>query len=100
MKKQEILTRLIELKPTITEQYKVREISLFGSYVRGEQVEDSDIDLLVEFDETADLFDLIGLELYLEDVFNRKVDVVPKQSLRPEISQDVLDQIITICEIS
>jgi len=74
----------------------VKEISLFGSFVRKEQSEDSDIDILAEFDNNADLFDLIGLELYLEDIFEREVDVVPKQALRPELRESILQQIVTV----
>jgi hypothetical protein len=96
MSSQDIVTKLKELKPIIAARYKVRGISLFGSFVRGEQVENSDIDLLAEFDENADLFDLVGLELYLEDKFNRKVDIVPKNALRAELRETVLQQVVAI----
>jgi len=96
MNVQDIVAKLTELKPTITAQYRVKEISLFGSFVRGEQAENSDIDLLAEFDENADLFDLIGLELFLEDTFKRAVDVVPKQVLRAELRDTVLQQVVAI----
>jgi predicted nucleotidyltransferase len=96
MNAQDIMTKLKELKPFLTARYKIKEISLFGSFVRGEQTENSDIDLLTEFEDTADLFDLIGLELYLEDVFNRSVDVVPKQALRAELRETVLQQVVPI----
>ena len=96
MNAQDVLTKLRELKPIITERYKVREISLFGSFVRGEQGTSSDIDLLAEFEENADLFDLIGLALYLEEIFQRQVDVVPKRALRAELRESVLHQVVTI----
>lgn len=96
MNAQDIVTKLKELKPILTERYKVKDISLFGSFVRGEQTENSDIDLLTEFDDNADLFDLIGLELYLEDTFKRPVDVVPKQALRLELRESVLQQVVAI----
>ncbi|MBX3037055.1 MAG: nucleotidyltransferase family protein [Anaerolineales bacterium] len=96
MNKQDVIAKLQELKPTITARYKVREISLFGSFARGEQLENSDIDLLTEFDDNADLFDLIGLGLYLEDIFKRSVDIVPKKSLRAELRETVLQQVVTI----
>ena len=96
MNAQDIVTKLKELRPTLTARYKVKEISLFGSFVRGEQVENSDVDLLTEFDDNADLFDLIGLELYLEDTFKRPVDVVPKQALRAELRETVLQQVVAI----
>ena len=96
MDKEDVLAKLRELKPTITERYKVREIGLFGSFVRGEQGSSSDIDLLAEFEANADLFDLIGLELYLEEIFQLQVDVVPKQALRVELRETVLHQVITV----
>ncbi|MBL8092086.1 MAG: nucleotidyltransferase family protein [Anaerolineales bacterium] len=96
MNKQDVIAKLQELKPTITARYKVREISLFGSFARGEQLENSDIDLLTEFDDNADLFDLIGLGLYLEDTFKRSVDIVPKKALREELRETVLQQVVTI----
>jgi predicted nucleotidyltransferase len=96
MNAQNIIIRLKELKPLILARYKVREISLFGSFARGEQSEKSDIDLLTEFEESADLFDLIGLEMYLEETFQRAVDIVPQQSLRAELRESVLQQVVVI----
>jgi len=96
MNAQDIVTKLKELKPIIAARYKVREISLFGSFVRGEQEASSDIDLLAEFEDNADLFDLIGLALYLEEILQRQVDVVPKQALRAELRESVLQQVVTI----
>ncbi len=84
------------LKPELEERYKVREIGLFGSWVRGEQHEGSDIDVLVEFEEGADLFDWIGLALYLEEAFGRAVDVVPRKALRPELRRAVLEQVVKV----
>ncbi len=96
MDTQDILAKLRELKPTITARYKIREISLFGSFVRDEQGVGSDIDLLAEFEDNADLFDLIGLSLYLEEIFHHPVDVVSKQALRAELRESVLHQAIAI----
>lgn len=92
----EILAKLRELKPSLMKRYRVREIGLFGSVVRGEQDERSDIDLLVEFTEEADLFDLIGLSLYLEDEFGFPVDVVPRKALREELQEIVLEQVVKV----
>jgi predicted nucleotidyltransferase len=93
---EDLLTKLKELKPKLAALYKAREIGLFGSFVRGEQSADSDIDLLVEFDEEADLFDLVGLALFLEEELQRKVDVVPKSALRAEIRDSVLREVVTL----
>ena len=91
----EILTKLEALKPELQRRYKVREIGLFGSWVRGQQHRKSDIDVLVDFEEGADLFDWIGLALYLEEVFGCPVDVVPCKALRPELRAAVLEQATT-----
>jgi len=61
-------------------------------YNRGEQRETSDIDLLVDFDEGADLFDLVGLGEFLEARLHHRVDVVSKRALREEIRQQVLKE--------
>ena len=75
----------------IIEKYKVKSIALFGSYVRGEQTEDSDIDLLVEFKEkTYDNF--INLIFSLEKLFNKEVTVVTLQALSPYIRPYVLKE--------
>ena len=83
-------------KPELATRYKVREIGLFGSWIRKEQQAGSDIDLLVEFDQEADLFDLIGLSLYLEDIFGRSVDIVPRGALREELRDSVLRQVVAV----
>jgi len=96
MNVEDIVTKLRELKPIITSRYKAREVGLFGSFVRGEQGANSDIDVLAEFEDEADLFDLIGLTLYLEEILQRKVDVVPKRALRIELQESVLREVVAI----
>ncbi len=96
MNAEDVLATLRTVKPVIVKRYKVRSIDLFGSFVRGQQTADSDIDLLAEFDDNADLFDLVGLALWLEELFQRPVDVVPKRSLRAELQDTVLEQVITV----
>ncbi|WP_305043445.1 nucleotidyltransferase family protein [Geoalkalibacter sp.] len=91
---QQILDQLRDLKPTLSRKYKVNQIGLFGSVARGEEKAFSDIDLLVELDESADLLDLIGLGQYLEERLHRKVDVVPKASLRKEIRDRVFREVL------
>lgn len=63
----EIKTILENLKPELVKKYKIKEIGVFGSWVRGEQKKNSDIDILVEFEENAgiSLFDFIEIEDYL-----------------------------------
>jgi predicted nucleotidyltransferase len=90
----DILVKLGALKPEMAARYKVREIGLFGSFVRGEQGGASDVDVLVDFEERADLFDLVGLALFLEEELQREVDVVPKRALRAELRETVLQEAV------
>lgn len=92
----DILEALKTLKPEILEQYPVKEISLFGSFIHGDHEQASDIDLLVDFDEDASLFDLVRLALFLEERLRRKVDIVPKESLRIELRNEILREAIVI----
>jgi len=86
------LQKLRELKPRMREQYKVKEIGIFGSFARGEQSDQSDLDLLIEFEEGADLFDLVALGQFLEERMGRPVDLVTKRALREEIREQVLKE--------
>ncbi len=93
---EEILVRLWELKPQILQRFRAKEIQLFGSSVRREQDPGSDIDILVDFEDVADLFDLTGLAIFLEDELQQKVDVVPKRALRKELQQSILNEAIAV----
>ena len=94
--KAEVLNALKALKPEMTTRFKVKEIALFGSLVRGEQSAASDVDLVVEFEEGADLFDLVALGQFLEERLGRKVDVGTKGSLRKELRDQVFREMATI----
>jgi len=94
--KEEVLKTIKSFQGELREKYKVREIGVFGSFVRGEQKTTSDIDVLVDFEEGADLFDLVGLGFYLEEKLGRKVDVVPKGGLKERIKESVLKEVITV----
>ena len=96
MNAENILRKLKELKTDLVTRYKVRKIGLFGSWIREEQRAGSDIDLLVEFDDDADLFDLIGLSLYLEEILGHPVDIVPRGALREELRDTVLKQVVVV----
>jgi len=89
MNKSKIMKILEEVYSEIREKYKVRRIGLFGSVVKHTEDKDSDIDLLTEFEESADLLDLIGLSDFLEEKLNRKVDIVPREALREELRESI-----------
>jgi predicted nucleotidyltransferase len=88
----DILLKLKELKPTLRQEFAVSEIGLFGSFSDGTFSEESDIDLLVELERPIG-WKILSLELYLEKVFNRRVDLVTKSALKEPIKERILKQI-------
>lgn len=87
---------LREHKTELAEKYKVKEIGVFGSYVRGEEKKTSDVDILVEFEEIPDLFKFIELERYLEKLLGLRVDLVRKKALREELKDIILTEVVTV----
>ena len=67
--------------------YHPTKIGLFGSYARNENTIKSDMDILVQFKKTVNLFDIIGLELELSEMLGVKVDLVTDKSIHPEIKK-------------
>lgn len=92
--KEEILETLKKVKNELKKDYRVRTIGIFGSYISNSQTTTSDIDFLVEFEKDADLFHFTGLSRYLEELFNTKVDVVSKPSLKEELKKNILESVI------
>ncbi|KOR38040.1 DNA polymerase beta [Planktothricoides sp. SR001] len=92
----EIKQILIAQKQIIQEKYHVSELGIFGSYVRGEDTEDSDVEILIDYDEAPTLIELIELEDYLSDLLDLKVDVVTKNSLKPPTKERILLEAVTV----
>ncbi len=93
---EEIKRELIKLKPYLYEKYKVKEIGIFGSYVKGKQKKRSDLDILVDFFETPTLFEFIQLEYFLTESLGVKVDLVSKGALKPYIGKIILKEVVYI----
>jgi len=83
-------------KPEIQRKFKVKEIGIFGSYTKGKQKENSDVDILVEFSEPVGLFEFMDLEEYLQSLFGVKVDLVSRKALKPHIGERILREVIYI----
>lgn len=92
----EIQGILGEHKEELRRKYKVKEIGLFGSFVRDEQKEMSDVDILVEFEEDAkiSLLEFVNMENYLVDMLEMKVDLVENLGLKPRIGKNILKEVI------
>jgi len=94
----EIREILKEHKEEVSRKYRINEIGIFGSVVRGEQKKRSDIDILVEFDEEniPGLLKFIEMERYLEKILRKKVDLVRKGGIRPELRDIILKEVVYI----
>lgn len=91
-----IRTQLAAYKPQLAERYGIKEIGIFGSYVRGEQGEKSDVDVLVDFTSSISLLDFIHLENELSDLLGIKVDLVMRTALKPRIGKHILEEVVPV----
>ncbi|KKL47239.1 hypothetical protein LCGC14_2337530 [marine sediment metagenome] len=96
MVKNEIIKTLKSIQSEVYHKYKADIKGIFGSYARGEENEDSDLDILVEFIENATLFDLVGLGDFLEEKLHCKVDIASKRAVREEIKQYINQDMVYI----
>jgi predicted nucleotidyltransferase len=87
---------LKEHKTEVRRKYSVSKIGIFGSYVRGEQKERSDIDILVSFSGIPDIFKYMELEEYLKRLLRRKVDLVRREAIRPELKSRILKETVYV----
>ncbi len=92
MMTEEIKKRIVP----ILRKYGVKRASIFGSAVRGETREDSDIDILVEIDRDISLLEFVALKLELEDVLGRKVDLVEFDTIKPRLKERILKEQVVI----
>ncbi len=92
----EIREILSSQKEFIRQKYRITELSVFGSYARGEQNENSDVDILVDYDIAPTIIMLVELRDYLSQIFDLKVDIVTKNGLKPRIRERVLAEAVYI----
>ena len=94
MKRDEVLRILAAHRDELRRDYGVKSLALFGSGVRNEATEASDVDLLVEFDRQIGLLHLIGTEQHLEDLLAIKVDLVLRRAILPELKDRILSEAV------
>jgi len=92
----QIKSILASHRQELKERYNVAEIGIFGSYVRGEQEEGSDLDVLIEFEGSIGLFKFVELENYLSEILGTKVDLVMRGGLKPRIGKHILREVIMV----
>jgi uncharacterized protein len=95
IQKETILTTLQKNQATL-KQFGVTKLAIFGSTVRGEATENSDIDILVSFEETPTSKDYFGLQFFLEDLLEKPIDLVTDKSLRKELRSHIEKELIYV----
>ena len=83
-------------KPELAKRYGVQSLGVFGSFVRGEEKPDSDLDVLVEFVAPPSLFEYVRLQNEISDLLGVSVDLVMKSALKPEIGKRILEEVIVV----
>jgi uncharacterized protein len=91
-----ILATLREHMPTLQTDYKVKNLWVFGSFVRGEARKRSDLDVLVEFYEAPSMFGFVRLERHLAGLLGVEVDLVMKTALKPRIGERILAEVVPV----
>jgi uncharacterized protein len=92
----EIKALLQRHKETFREQYGLKEIGIFGSYVRGEQVAESDLDILIELEKPIGLLRFMKLERTLSELLGIPVEMVTKKALKPHIGKRILQEVMYV----
>ena len=89
------LSLLRQHEPILKKRFGVAKIGIFGSFVRGEERPESDVDVLVTFRKGQETFDhYMDCKFYLEDLFGRKVDLVMEGAIKPRLREYILGEVI------
>lgn len=82
--------------PELQKRFGIKSMGIFGSYVRGEQRPDSDLDVLVNYEELPSLIEFIRLEDYLSQLTGIEVDLVMADGLKPRIGERILQEVVYV----
>ena len=93
---EQIYETLQQYLTKLQEQYQVKTLGVFGSYARGEATDNSDLDLLVEFQGDLTFDKYMDLKFFLEDLFEKKIDLVIRDDIKPQIREKILGETIYV----
>ncbi len=88
----DILEKLRELKPFLEQEYAVKKVGLFGSFSDNTFTSESDIDILIELERPIG-WKFFTLELFLEQILGRRIDLVTKNALKEQVRKEILEQV-------
>ncbi len=95
MDKAQIISQLKAIKPELVKNYAIKNIGLYGSYTKNSYHPDSDIDILIELGKPLG-WNFFDIQIKLESIFNKKIDLVTKNSLHKELKENILKEVIFI----
>lgn len=95
MNKDEILQKLRDHKADLQKKYPLKSIALFGSYARGEETPESDIDLLVDFNGPIGI-EYVDLLIDIENLLNQKIDLVSNRAVKPHYRPYIEEDLIYV----
>jgi len=90
----EIRQSLLSQKPILQKKYKISSLGIFGSYARSEQNQDSDLDILIDYDEVPSLITLVELKNYLSELLGVSVDLVTRRGIKPQLRSYILEEVV------
>lgn len=93
---EKILDRLRRQLPDLVARYEVKYLGVFGSYVNGNADQDSDLDILIDFQNPPTLFQFVRLQDELSNLLGVPVDLVMKTSLKPKIGEQILAEVVPV----
>ena len=93
---EELKRILRDHKQKLENDYGVKEIGIFGSYIKNMETKASDIDILIDFKKAVDLLTFVNLKNYLSDLLEINVDLVMKKALKPKIGERILKEVLYI----
>ena len=96
MNRDEVLKVLKTHKATLAQRFGVTDLALFGSIVRDQATDDSDMDILVKFDSPATSKRYFGVQFYIEDLLGRPVDLVTDKALRAEMRPFIEREMVNV----
>ncbi|RRR67972.1 MAG: hypothetical protein EI684_18195 [Candidatus Viridilinea halotolerans] len=92
----QLLIVLREHLPELKQRYQIKSLGLFGSYVRNEQTEQSDLDILVEFEQLPGLLGYVDIQETLTNLLHVPVDLVHRPDLRPHLRERILAEVVIV----
>lgn len=96
MEREKIIQTINAQLPFLKDRYNVKSLGIFGSVARNEGKEESDIDIVVEFESPIGFLDFIRLEIFLTKILQRKVDLISKKAIKPVLRESILKEVIYV----